>query len=163
MDFQAQHGLSADGVAGPMTIAALIKDALAHRADQHTYNFVHVSKGSPESLTVYVNGAVKFHVPVSTGITGATTYDGTFAVYEHVYYTEMKGTDVDGTKYDDNIYWASYFNGGEAMHAYPRASYGFPQSNGCVEMNPATAKSVWPFTPLGTPVTVLGTPVTVTG
>ena len=105
---------------------------------------------------MYVNGAVKFHVPVSTGITGATTYDGTFAVYEHVYYTEMKGTDVDGTKYDDDIYWASYFNGGEAMHAYPRASYGFPQSNGCVEMNPATAKAVWPFTPLGTPVTVTG-------
>ena len=156
MDFQAQHGLSADGVAGPKTTAALISDALAHRADKHTYNFVHVSRDSPEMSTVYVNGAVKFHVPVSTGITGATTYDGTFAVYEHVYYTEMKGTDVDGTKYDDDIYWASYFNGGEAMHAYPRASYGFPQSNGCVEMNPATAKAVWPFTPLGTPVTVTG-------
>ena len=156
MDFQAQHGLSADGVAGPVTTAALIKDALTHKIDTRTYNFVHVAKGSPESLTLYVNGAVRFHVPVSTGITGATTYDGTFAVYEHVYYTEMKGTDVDGTKYDDNIYYASYFNGGEALHAYPRASYGFPQSNGCVEMNPATAKTVWPFTPLGTPVTVTG-------
>ena len=77
-------------------------------------------------------------------------------MYEHVYYTEMKGTDVDGTKYVDPIYWASYFNGGEAMHAYPRASYGFPQSNGCVEMNPATAKLVYPYTPIGTPVLVTG-------
>ena len=156
MDFQAQHGMTSDGVAGPKTTAALIAAALAHRTDSRSYNFVHVDKGSPESSTIYVDGAVRFHVPVSTGITGATTYDGIFAVFSHVYYTEMKGTDVDGTKYDDNIYWASYFNGGEAMHAYPRASYGFPQSNGCVEMNPATAKSVWPFTPLGTPVSVTG-------
>ena len=156
MDFQRQHGLSTDGVAGPQTSAALIKDALAHRPDPQTYNFVHVSKATHESLTLYVNGAVKFHVAVSTGITGATTYDGLFPVYAHMYYTRMRGTNVDGTKYDDNIYWASYFNGGEALHAFPRASYGFPQSNGCVEIQPANAKMIWPFTPVGTPVSVTG-------
>lgn len=156
MDFQRQHGLATDGVAGPRTAAALVKDALAHRADSHTYNYVHVSKAAHESLTLYVNGAVKFHVAVSTGITGATTYDGLFPVYAHMYYTRMRGTNVDGTKYDDNIYWASYFNGGEAMHAYPRASYGFPQSNGCVEIQPANAKMIWPYTPVGTPVSVTG-------
>ena len=73
-----------------------------------------------------------------------------------MYYTRMRGTNVDGTKYDDNIYWASYFNGGEAMHAYPRASYGFPQSNGCVEIQPGHAKAIWPYTPVGTPVVVTG-------
>jgi lipoprotein-anchoring transpeptidase ErfK/SrfK len=156
MDFQRQHGLATDGVAGPRTAAALVQDALAHRSDPHTYNYVHVSKATHESLTLYVNGAVKSHVAVSTGITGATTYDGLFPVYAHMYYTRMRGTNVDGTKYDDDIYWASYFNGGEAMHAYPRASYGFPQSNGCVEIQPSNAKKIWPFTPVGTPVTVTG-------
>ena len=30
--------------------------------------------------------------------------------------------------------WASYFNGGDALHGFVRATYGSPQSNGCVEM-----------------------------
>ena len=34
----------------------------------------------------------------------------------------------------------NYFNGGDAVHGYPRASYGFPQSNGCVELPIETAK-----------------------
>lgn len=154
MDFQRQHSLIADGVAGPQTASALVTDALAHRSNRHTYNYVHVSTASPESLTLYLNGSVKAHVAVSTGLTGATTYVGLFAVYSHVYYTRMRGTDVFGKKYDDDIYWASYFNGGEALHAYPRASYGFPQSNGCVEIAPSKAKAIWPFTPVGTPVSV---------
>ena len=48
----------------------------------------------------------------------------------------------------------SYFNGGDALHGYVRASYGFPQSDGCVEMPPANAAVVWPMTPIGTLVTV---------
>lgn len=154
VDFQQQHGLASDGVAGPQTSTALVADALAHRVDPHTYDYVHVAKGAPESLTLYVNGAMRMHVAVSTGIKGATTFNGLFPVWRHVYFARMRGTDVDGTKYDDKIYWASYFNGGEAMHAYPRASYGFPQSNGCVEMAPSNAKKLWPFTPIGTPVSV---------
>ena len=53
--------------------------------------------------------------------------------------------------------WASYFNGGDALFGYPRESYGFPQSNGCVEMPISTAGAVWPDTPIGTRVTVQGT------
>ena len=45
-------------------------------------------------------------------------------------------------------------HGGEALHGYIRASYGFPQSLGCVEMPFATAGQVWPHTPIGTLVTV---------
>ena len=67
----------------------------------------------------------------------------------------MIGTNVDGSKYDDpDIRWVSYFHGGDALHAYPRASYGFPQSNGCVEMNTSDAGSVYPYTPVGTLVQV---------
>jgi len=50
----------------------------------------------------------------------------------------------------------SYFDGGDALHYYSRASYGFPQSNGCVEMQLATAANLWPVTPIGTLVTVQG-------
>ena len=69
----------------------------------------------------------------------------------------MKGTNVDGSTYDDpNVPYASYFNGGDALHGFMRSHYGTPQSNGCVEMSYADAALVWPLTPIGTLVTVEG-------
>ena len=69
----------------------------------------------------------------------------------------MKGTNPDGSTYDDpNVPYASYFNGGDALHGFIRSSYGTPQSNGCVEMTYANAALVWPLTPIGTLVTVVG-------
>jgi hypothetical protein len=74
-----------------------------------------------------------------------------------VRYSEMKGTNTDGSTYDDpNVPYASYFNGGDALHGFIRASYGTPQSNGCVEMSYANAALVWALTPIGTLVTVIG-------
>jgi lipoprotein-anchoring transpeptidase ErfK/SrfK len=71
----------------------------------------------------------------------------------------MQGTNPDGTTYDDpDVPWASFFNGGDALHGFVRATYGSPQSNGCVEMPVATAALVWPLTPVGTLVTVVGPP-----
>jgi lipoprotein-anchoring transpeptidase ErfK/SrfK len=52
------------------------------------------------------------------------------------------------------VKWVSYFNGGDALHAFPRASFGTPQSLGCVELPEASAKKVWPYTPIGTLVTI---------
>ena len=78
-------------------------------------------------------------------------------MFEHVRFSEMKGTNVDGSTYDDpNVPYASYFNGGDALHGFIRASYGTPQSNGCVEMSYANAALVWALTPIGTLVTVEG-------
>jgi hypothetical protein len=69
----------------------------------------------------------------------------------------MKGTNPDGTTYNDpNVPYASYFNGGDALHGFIRASYGTPQSNGCIEMSYADAALVWPLTPIGTLVTIEG-------
>ena len=96
-------------------------------------------------------------IPVNTGAPGADTTDGTYAVFEHVRYSDMKGTNPDGSTYNDpNVPYASYFNGGDALHGFIRASYGSPQSNGCVEMSYADAALVWPLTPIGTLVTVEG-------
>ncbi len=67
----------------------------------------------------------------------------------------MTGTNPDGSHYvDPGIPWVSYFNGGDALHGFVRGSYGFPQSDGCVEMPPSNAEVVFPLTPLGTLVTV---------
>ena len=65
------------------------------------------------------------------------------------------GTNPDGSHYDDpGIRWISYFNGGDAVHAFDRASFGSPQSLGCVELPLDEAAQVWPYMPIGTLVTV---------
>ena len=67
----------------------------------------------------------------------------------------MSGTNPDGSHYSDpNIPDVSYFNGGDALHGFTRAQFGFPQSLGCVEMPLEEAEAVYPYTPIGTPVTV---------
>ena len=156
MAFETQNGLQVDGIAGPAVWAALLRDAATGKKDGEPVSYVLVTKTLPEHLTVWVNGVLTFsHVPCNTGVPGATTIDGTFEVFSHVRVSNMRGTDVTGTKYDVTVPWASYFDGGQALHGYPRASYGFPQSNGCVEMPIATAGKVWPVTPIGTLVTVV--------
>jgi lipoprotein-anchoring transpeptidase ErfK/SrfK len=109
-------------------------------------------------MTLFENGSPTLvNVAVNTGAPGADTADGTYPVFEHVVSSRMQGTNPDGSTYDDPaVPWASYFNGGDALHGFVRATYGSYQSNGCVEMPVATAAQVWPLTPIGTLVTVVG-------
>jgi lipoprotein-anchoring transpeptidase ErfK/SrfK len=156
MMFEDQHDMTTDGIAGPSVWKALIDAQIKGERNSFGYTFVSVTKGSPESLELWHSGTMKLSgIPVNTGVAGADTADGTFAVFEHVPVTTMSGTNVDGSHYTDpGIKWVSYFNGGDALHEYPRGSYGFPQSNGCVEMNDPDASSVYPYTPIGTLVQV---------
>lgn len=157
--FETQNGLTVDGIAGPQVWGALLADVAAHKGDRAPVTYVLVTKTLPEHLTVWVNGVLTFaNVPCNTGVAGATTTDGTFSVFSHEQVSNMRGTDVTGTVYDVTVPWASYFNGGDALHGYPRTAYGFPQSNGCVEMPILTAGKVWPDTPIGTLVTIQGPP-----
>jgi hypothetical protein len=54
------------------------------------------------------------------------------------------------------VNYASYFlpSVGDAIHAYPRPGYGYPQSNGCVEVPPSQGAVVYRYDPVGTLVTV---------
>lgn len=156
--FETQNGIGVDGIAGPAVWTALINDTINHKVDATPYVYVLVNKVEPENLTLWNNGTAQYvGMPVNTGAPGADTTDGSYAVFEHVRFSDMKGTNVDGSTYNDpNVPYASYFNGGDALHGFIRASYGSPQSNGCVEMSYADAALVWPLTPIGTLVTVEG-------
>ena len=158
MTFENQNGLTVDGLAGPVVWTTLLADVAANKVDTAPYVYVLVSKVLPENLTLYDDGAAQYtNIPVNTGAPGADTTDGTYPVFEHVTASVMKGTNPDGTTYDDPaVPWASFFNGGDALHGFVRAQYGFPQSNGCVEMTVANAGMLWPLTPIGTLVTVVG-------
>ena len=157
MTFEEQHGLGSDGVAGAQVWSTLLQAAGQGTPNPQPYNFVVVNQNRPETTTVFQNGAPAYSSPANTGVTGATTVDGTFPVYLRYQVTTMSGTNPDGSHYSDpGIPWVSYFNGGDALHGFDRGSYGFPQSDGCVEMPPANAAVVWPMTPIGTLVTVVG-------
>jgi peptidoglycan hydrolase-like protein with peptidoglycan-binding domain len=150
MAFENAHELTTDGIVGPAVWRALLHAAIADERTTASYTYVLVSEGS-ERLELWNDGSIRLTTPVNTGIATAPTELGTFPVYEHIASGTMSGTNPDGSKYKDpGVPWISYFNGGDALHGFERAQYGFPQSLGCVEMPPATAGRVWPYTPIGT-------------
>jgi peptidoglycan hydrolase-like protein with peptidoglycan-binding domain len=156
MAFQAVRGLATTGNVDTTTWRALQAAVAAHRVDPDPYNNVLVSTKLPQSLALFVNGRIIYRSLVNTGISVAPTATGTYPVYLRFITTTMSGTLPDGQPYHDSgIPWTSYFNGGDALHGFLRASYGWPQSLGCVEMPFANAKRVWPHTPIGTLVTVI--------
>jgi len=156
MAFEDQHQLPTDGTAGPQVWAALLQAAAAGQTDTYGhYDFVEVSTSVPEHVDVWRDGALVYRSAANSGIEAAPTELGTWPVYARYVSTTMSGTNPDGSHYSDpDIPWVSYFHGGDALHGFIRSSYGTPQSLGCVEMPPANAAVVYPYTPLGTLVTV---------
>jgi hypothetical protein len=155
MMFQHDHGLTVDGIAGPQVWHAAIADAVAGKHEPGGYSYVYVHRNVPQLLTLWHNGHIVLTSPGNTGVPAAPTQLGTWPVFEHIPVGRMSGRNPDGTHYNDpGIRWISYFHGGEALHAFNRASFGTPQSLGCVELPLDQAAKVWPYTPIGTLVTI---------
>jgi hypothetical protein len=156
MMFQDEHHLTVDGLPGPDVWKTLLSDAVDGKPAHKGYSYVYVHRDQrPQKLTLWHNGETIFTSPGNTGVPAAPTELGTFPVFEHLAETTMSGTNPDGSHYNDpGIKWVSYFNGGDALHAFDRASFGTPQSVGCVELPLASAKKIWPYTPIGTLVTI---------
>jgi L,D-transpeptidase catalytic domain/Bacterial Ig-like domain len=133
---------------------ALLRAAASNRADREPYSYVHVSENLPETLTVWENGRVVLTSPTNTGIPEEPTALGTYPIYVRYTFNYMSGFNPDGSYYDDPVYWINYFNGGDAVHGFVRASYGFPQSLGCVELPIPTAHVAFNHLAIGDLVTV---------
>ncbi len=156
MAFEADHGLSPDGVAGSQVWAAVLQAVAAHQLSTGGYTYAVASKAQPENLTIWHDGQQVLHSPANTGISQAPTVDGTFPVYERLRSQVMKGTNPDGSSYADPVQYVAYFNGGDAVHYIPRSSFGSPQSLGCVELPLSVAAQAWPYLAVGSLVTVSG-------
>jgi hypothetical protein len=155
MKFENENALTVDGLAGPSVWRALMSNAIAGKRLSSGYSYVYVHREIPETATLWHDGRTIISSPANTGISGAETELGTFAVFEHLPETTMSGTNPDGSHYEDpGIKWVSYFNGGDALHNFDRASFGTPQSLGCVELPLAASAEIWPYTPIGTLVTI---------
>jgi L,D-transpeptidase catalytic domain/Bacterial Ig-like domain len=132
----------------------LVSAAAANQVDPNPFSYVHVSENLPETLDLWENGRTVLTTPVNTGIPGRATALGTYPIYVRYTVNQMTGTNPDGSHYDDTVYWINYFNGGDAVHGFPRGSYGWPQSLGCVELPVPTAEVAFNHLAIGDLVTV---------
>jgi lipoprotein-anchoring transpeptidase ErfK/SrfK len=150
MVFQADREIEPTGTPDKATWIALLKAAEHDQRNPSPYTFVTVSESIPETLEVHRDGHVVLSTPVNTGVAGAETAQGIFPIFSRFTSTTMTGTNPDGSKYSDpGVPWVNYFNGGDAVHGFPRGSYGTPQSNGCVELPIGTAQTVYGMLKVG--------------
>ena len=155
--FESAQGLTMDGVAGPDVWSHLLTAAARGQVNPNGYTYAIASQKSPhETLKVWHDGKLILNTPANTGIPAANTADGTFPVYERLQNQIMKGTNPDGSKYADQVFWIAYFNGGDAVHYFDRPAYGYYQSLGCVELPWKQAKFIWSYLTYGSLVTVTG-------
>jgi peptidoglycan hydrolase-like protein with peptidoglycan-binding domain len=154
--FESVHGMTMDGIAGSAFWSRLFTALGKGQMNPNGYTYALADQHYPESLTLWHNGKVVLKTPVNTGIPGRPTVDGTFPVYLRFYFTYMDGTNPDGSKYHDPVYYANYFNGGDAVHEFSRYSYGSYQSLGCVELPWDAAKKAYGYLSYGSLVTVTG-------
>jgi Bacterial Ig-like domain/L,D-transpeptidase catalytic domain len=156
MAFESEHNMTIDGNLSPQLWAALFKADATGDVNRNGYTYAITSKGTPETLTIWHDGRMVFHSLANTGIPAAPTVDGTFPVYLRFLNTIMSGTNPDGSHYSDPVSFVSYFNGGDAVHYFPRGGYGYQQSLGCVELPYNAAEQAYPYLTYGSLVTVTG-------
>jgi peptidoglycan hydrolase-like protein with peptidoglycan-binding domain len=155
MAFQHLSGLRVTGEITPTLWSALISAAASHSMDPYPYSYIYVYKSPlPETLRVWVDGRVVLTSVCNTGVGADDTKPGTWPIFLRYVQNYMSGTNLNGTKYHVLVHWINYFHGSVAVHGYPRAHYGFPQSAGCVELPIPTAKVVYGMVHIGTLVTV---------
>jgi lipoprotein-anchoring transpeptidase ErfK/SrfK len=156
MAFKSEHGMAPVASIGPAFWAALFRAAAGNDQNTAGYSYAVADKSLPETLTIWHDGRRVFRSLANTGMPGEPTVDGTFPVYEKFRFQIMRGVNPGGSTYADPVSFVSYFNGGDAVHYFPRPGYGYEQSLGCVELPYSSAEAAYPYLTYGSLVTVAG-------
>jgi lipoprotein-anchoring transpeptidase ErfK/SrfK len=106
---------------------------------------------SAQRLTAWNGGKRVRSFMVSTGKQRTPTRVGTFAVQ-----TKLRRTRMRGRGYDvPNVPYVMYYSGGYALHgAYWHNRFGTPVSHGCVNLRTASARWLYNWASVGTPVVI---------
>jgi lipoprotein-anchoring transpeptidase ErfK/SrfK len=107
-------------------------------------------------MTLYEKGKQIRTYTVSTGVPGADTPLGEFEVQYKMPQTRMRGTNVNGSRYDiPDVKWVLAFSGDYTIHGvYWRSGFGQPASNGCVGLTDEDAKALFEWAPEGTRIKI---------
>jgi len=114
---------------------------------------------STETLYAYDGETLFMKEPISTGLEYTPTPKGTFTIFKKMPSRYMQGPlpGVSSQVYDlPGVPWNLYFTqDGAVIHgAYWHDSFGKPWSHGCVNLAPQTARKLYEWVDVGTPVTV---------
>jgi hypothetical protein len=156
MAFQSEHNMTINGTLTRKFWTALLLAQEHGQRNQNGYTYAVADQHDPEYLTIYHNGHVVLRSLTNTGIPVSPTVNGTFPVYQKYRFQIMSGTNPGGSTYADPVSFVSYFNGGDAVHYFPRGGYGYQQSLGCVELPYNAAEQAYPYLTYGSLVTVTG-------
>jgi lipoprotein-anchoring transpeptidase ErfK/SrfK len=156
MAFESEHNMTVDADLNSKFWNALFLAQERGERNQNGYTYAVADQNDPETLTIYHNGHVVLRSPTNTGIPDSPTVNGTFPVYQKYRFQIMSGTNPDGSSYADPVSFVSYFNGGDAVHYFPRGGYGYQQSLGCVELPYNAAEQAYPYLTYGSLVNVTG-------
>lgn len=114
---------------------------------------------SDQKLYAYDGSTLFLETAVSTGLDLTPTPRGTFTIYKKTPSRYMQGPlpEISDEYYDlPGVPWNMYFtNEGGAIHgAYWHAEFGTQWSHGCVNLPLETARTLYDWAPVGTPILV---------
>lgn len=142
--FERKNGLPAYTSIRKQLWPALLNAQASGTQNPEGYSYASVSKARPETITIWHNGKTVLHTLVNTGLPQTPTPNGDFFVYLRYPTQTMRGTNINGSYYvDHGVKWVNYIDGSVAIHGFVRASYGFPQSLGCIELPVSQAAIAW--------------------
>jgi lipoprotein-anchoring transpeptidase ErfK/SrfK len=146
MALQKHEGIDRDGVFGPQTAAALkqAKQPQPPAGGQATRVDVDISD---QLAYVVIDGDLRTVLSIASGQAGYDTPKGTYAV-------ERKEELSWSRPYKVWMPWASYFNGGIALHENSSV-WGYAASHGCVRVPPPYAEWLYGVADIGVQVRVL--------
>jgi len=98
-----------------------------------------------QTLSVYDDNELVFATLIASGVAPLYTYPGIFTIEEKKELTGMRWLGDPDIAYNlESVPWTMYFDEDRAFHgAYWRASLGYPQSHGCVNLS--VGDSHWLF------------------
>jgi len=90
-----------------------------------------------QTIAVYDDRELVFATLIASGVNPFYTYPGIFRIEEKEDVTRMRWLTDPSIAYNlESVPWTMYFDENRAFHgAYWRASLGYPQSHGCVNMS----------------------------
>ena len=144
------------GPTGPLGASgSYLAEPVASSFQTGKLKVIHIWLGQ-QRLALYEDDNQIFSAPVATGVKGAETPPGRYAVQYKMPIARFRGVNPNGSRYDiPDVHWVMAFYGDYTIHgAYWRRNFGTPGSAGCISLTDANAKYVYDWSPEGTIVQV---------